>query len=83
MEQSTGHIANGFGLAALHVQNALLSALVAKGFLNMKDSVVIYACALQECEQNRPTELARDIHESALQILTNLAHGWETKTKGN
>jgi hypothetical protein len=83
MEQLTDDVANGFGLAAMYLQNALLTALVAKGFLTMKDGAVVYECALQECEQKRPAELARDIHESARQILTTLARGWGTQAKGN
>lgn len=83
MEHLTDDIANGFGLAAMHLHNAMLTALVAKGILTMKDGAVVYACALQECEQRRPAELARDIHESARLVLTNLARGWETQAKGN
>ncbi len=83
LEHLKDDIANGFGLAAMHLQNSLLTALVAKGLLTMKDGAVIYACALQECEQKRPTELAFDIHESARQVLTKLARGWETQAKGN
>jgi hypothetical protein len=83
LEHLTDDIANGFGLAAMHLQNALLTALVAKGFLTMKEGAVIYECALQECEQKRPAEFGRDIHESARQVLTNLARGWETRARGN
>jgi hypothetical protein len=83
LDELTEEVANGYGLAALYLQNALLTALVVKGVLTMKDSAAICNGALVELQQMRPTQMGKGMSDSAQQILSILSRGWEKQAKGN
>lgn len=83
MDDLTDDIADGFGIAALHLQNSILTALVAKGYLTMKDCALTVHAAHHELNRMNPTSLGHHMHASALQSLSTLAQRWDTQAKGN
>ena len=72
-------MANAYGLAALHLQNAILTMLVSKGALTPKECAKICNGALHVRENKHPSPW----HELTRQILTTLARGWDTQPKDN
>jgi hypothetical protein len=83
MEDDIRDLANGYGVAAMHLQTAIMTTLVAKGFLTMKDCALICKGALQEMEGKRPVPQGQQMHELARMILTTLARNWDVQAKGN
>jgi hypothetical protein len=76
-------VAAAYGLAAFHLQNALLTTLVAKGHLTRKEAALTARGALHEFEKMRPSPEGWELFERAKHILTIHAQGWETQAKGN
>jgi hypothetical protein len=66
-----------------HLQNSILTMLVGKGHLTMKEAALAVSGALYELEQMKPTPLARELKVLAVQSLTILSRGWEKQAKGN
>jgi hypothetical protein len=76
-------VASAFGLASYHLQNALLTALVAKGALTMKEAALTFQAAHHELEKMKPTPMARQLKTLALQALAKSCEGWTKQAKGN
>jgi hypothetical protein len=72
-----------FGLAAFHLQNALLTALVAKGHLTMKEAALTVKGAIIELDSHHLEPLASDLGSLARGILTTLEQGWASQARGN
>jgi hypothetical protein len=72
-----------FGLAAFHLQNSMLTALVAKGHVTMREAAAIASGAVHSLAELRPTPDGREIVRLAKQALMKLADGWQRQAKGN
>jgi hypothetical protein len=75
--------AGAFGLAAFHLQNALLTTLVAKGHLTMKEATLIVKGAIIELDSHHQEPLGSDLGSLARSILTTLEQGWASQARGN
>jgi hypothetical protein len=75
--------AGAFGLAAFHMQNALLTTLVAKGHLTMKEAALTVKGAIVELESHHPDPSVSDLGTLARSILTTLEQGWASQARGN
>ena len=80
-EQQKIVAAGAFGLAAFHLQNAILSALVAKGALSPSEVALIIQGARMELD--RPDLGPTDLGSIAKDILTRLEQGWASQAKGH
>jgi hypothetical protein len=76
-------VASAYGLASFHLQNAILTTLVAKGHLTMKEAALTIRGAHHELEEMKPTPMARELKALALQALKTLSEGWDNQAKGN
>jgi len=76
-------VASAYGLASYHLQNAILTTLVAKGVLTMKEAAITFQGAHHELEEMKPTPLGRQLHTLALQVLDMSSKGWTRQAKGN
>jgi hypothetical protein len=75
--------AGAFGLAAFHLQNALLTTLVAKGHLTMKEAALTVKGAIVELDSHHPEPIVSDLGSLARGVLTTLEQGWASQAKGN
>jgi hypothetical protein len=76
--------AGAFGLAAFHLQNALLTTLVAKGHLiTMKEAALTVKGAIIELDSHHLEPIASDLGSLARGILTTLEQGWASQARGN
>lgn len=75
--------AGAFGLAAFHLQNALLTSLVAKGHLTMKEAALTVTGAIIELDAHHQGQLASDLGSLARSILTTLEQVWVSQARGN
>ena len=76
-------LASAFGFASFYLQNAILTALVAKGQLTMKEAALTIKGARVELENTKPHPMARELKVLALQALARMSEGWEKQAKGN
>ena len=72
-------VASAFGLAAFYLQNSILTALVAKGFLTVNEAALTVSGAAQLLDEMHPTSRSR----LAKEALTSLADSWQRQAKGN
>jgi hypothetical protein len=76
-------VASGLGLATFHLQNSMLTMLVAKGHITMKEAVITISGAVDSLEKLRPTPQARELAALAKQSLKNLEDGWKVQARGH
>jgi hypothetical protein len=75
-------VASSYGLASFHLQNAILTTLVAKGHLTMKEAALTIRGAHYELKKMKPAPMGRELHALALQALTILSEGWDKQARG-
>jgi hypothetical protein len=75
--------AGAFGLAAFHLQNAILTTLVAKGILTTKEAALTISGAIHELDNLHPTPSDSDLGSMARHVLTTLSQGWDAQARGN
>jgi hypothetical protein len=76
-------VSGAFGVAAIHLQTSMLTALVAKGYVSMKEAAEIISAAAQELDQKVGTALSPEMVVLGTRVLTDLALRWKTQAKGN
>lgn len=79
----TPSLANAYGLAAYHLQNAVLTQLVVRGILTMREAAVTFSGAIDEMGALRPTPDAIDSVALAKVILQKSATAWDIQAKGH
>jgi hypothetical protein len=75
--------AAAFGLAAYQLQNAMLTFLVSKGQITVREAALIVAGAVHQIDELRPTPLGRELVELARQSLKTLRDRWKKQAEGN
>jgi hypothetical protein len=75
--------AGAYGLAAFYLQNAMLTILVAKGHLTMKEGALTIEGAINELDQNHANPSPGDLGSLAKAALTTLSQGWASQARGN
>ena len=76
-------VVSAYGLASFHLQNAILTTLVAKGHLTMKDAALTIRGAHHELNEMKVTATAQELKTLALQALTILSQRWDRQSKGH
>jgi hypothetical protein len=73
--------AAAFGLATFPLQNALLTTLVAKGHLTMKEAALTVTGAIIELDSHHQGRFASDLGSLARSILTTLEQVWVSQAR--
>ena len=72
-------VASAYGLASFHLQNAILTTLVAKGHLTMKEAALTAKGAFLELNEKKATPLGRELKSLAAQSLKVLAKAGKSR----
>jgi hypothetical protein len=80
--ESDETVAGAFGLAAFHFQNAILTTLVAKGHLTMKEAALTAKGALIEFDKHHPSSETELVPLARL-ALQNLFEAWQSQARGH
>ncbi len=79
-DEATSH---AFGLASYHLQNALLTILMARGYLTMKEVALTFSGAIDALEKLRVEPEAEETVALAKLILQNSGKSWSIQARGN
>jgi hypothetical protein len=82
-EQTDKSAAEASGLAALHLQNAMLTTLVMKGHLTMTEAASTFSGAVDSLKKVNTTPEARELVLLAGQMLKNSERGWKVQARGH
>ena len=82
-DQTDKSAAEVSGLAALHLQNAMLTTLVMKGHITMKEAALTISGAIDSLKKLNPTPEARELVLLAGQMLKNMEGVWKAQARGH
>jgi hypothetical protein len=75
--------AGAFGIAAFYLMQSLMSALIEKGVLTMKEAALIGAAAAKNADDAVPTSPVPEMQALAQRCLVTVAARWSRQAKGN
>lgn len=75
--------AGAFGIASFYLIQSLMSALIEKGVLTMKEAALIGSAAAKTADDNVPTSPVPEMQALAQQCLVTVTAKWSRQAKGN
>lgn len=82
-DEITKSVAAASGLAALHLQNAMLTTLVVKGSLTMAEAASTFSGAVASMKELKPAPEAQELVLLAGQMLKNMEGIWRLQARGH
>jgi hypothetical protein len=75
--------AGAFGIASFYLMQSLISALIEKGVLTMKEAALIGSAAAKNSDDAVPTSPVPEMQALAQRCLATVADKWSRQAKGN